>query len=91
VKEHKRFKNGRTDFLILVSHSTGEGNNIRRVGDAERLEKTLHYKDEGAMTFQTFLAKTKHMFNIFEGVGEPKPETAKIRFLLDGVRNIELL
>jgi hypothetical protein len=42
------------------------------------------------MTFQTFLAKTKHMFNIFEEVGEPKPESAKIRFLLDGVRNTEL-
>jgi hypothetical protein len=29
------------------------------------------------------------MFNIFEEVGEPKPESAKIRFLLDGVRNTE--
>jgi hypothetical protein len=48
------------------------------------------YKDERAMTFQTFLAKTKHMFNIFEEVGESKPESAKIRFLLDGVRNTEL-
>jgi hypothetical protein len=42
------------------------------------------------MTFQTFLAKTKHMFNILEEVGEPKPESAKIRFLLDGVRNTDL-
>jgi hypothetical protein len=38
------------------------------------------------MTFQTFLAKRKNMFNVFEEVGEPKPESAKIRFLLDGVR-----
>jgi hypothetical protein len=90
VKEHKRYKNGRTDFLTLVAHFTGEGNNTRRVGDAERLEKTLHYKDERAMGFQTFLAKTKHMFNIFEEVGEPKPESAKIRFLLDGVRSTDL-
>jgi hypothetical protein len=30
------------------------------------------------------------MFNIFEEVGEPKPESAKIRFLLDRVRNTEL-
>jgi hypothetical protein len=90
VKEHKKLKNGRTDFLNLVAHFTGEGNNTRRIGDAERLEKTLHYKDERAMTFQTFLAKTKHMFNIFEEVGEPKPESAKIRFLLDGIRNAEL-
>jgi 3-methyladenine DNA glycosylase/8-oxoguanine DNA glycosylase len=90
VKDHKRAKNGRTDFLTLVAHFTGEGNNTRRVGDAERLEKTLHYKDERAMGFQTFLAKTKHMFNIFEEVGEPKTESAKIRFLLDGVRSTEL-
>ena len=90
VKEHKRSKNGRTDFLTLIAHFTGEGNNTRRIGDAERLEKTLHYKDERAMTFQAFLAKTKHMFNIFEEVGEPKPESAKIRFLLDGIRSTEL-
>jgi hypothetical protein len=36
VKEHKRFKNGRTDFLTLFAHFTGEGNNTRRIGDAER-------------------------------------------------------
>jgi hypothetical protein len=30
------------------------------------------------------------VFNIFEEVGEPKPESAKTRFLLDGVRNTEL-
>ena len=41
------------------------------------------------MSFQTFLAKTKHMFNIFEDVGEPKTESAKIRFLLDGIRSTE--
>jgi hypothetical protein len=52
--------------------------------------RSLHYKDEQPMTFQTFLAKTKHMFNIFEEVGEPKPESAKIRFLLDGIRSKEL-
>jgi hypothetical protein len=90
VKEHKRLKNGRTDFLTIVAHFTGEENNTRRIGDAERLQKTLHYKDERAMAFQTFLAKTKHMTNIFEEVGEPKPESAKIRFLLDGIRNTEL-
>jgi hypothetical protein len=90
VKDHKKSKNGKTDFLTLVSHFTEEGNNSRRIGIAERLEKTLHYKDERAMTFQTFLAKTKHIFNIFEEVGEPKPESAKIRFSLDGVRNTEI-
>jgi hypothetical protein len=75
---------------LLTIHFTGEGNNARRVGDVERLEKTLHFKDERAMTFQTFIAKTKHMFNTFEEVGEPKPESAKIRLLFDGDRNTEL-
>jgi hypothetical protein len=42
VKDHKRCKNGRTDFLTLVTHFTGEGNNTRRICDAERLEKTCH-------------------------------------------------
>jgi hypothetical protein len=42
------------------------------------------------MGYQTFLAKTKHMFNIFVEVREPKPESAKIRFLLDGIRSTEL-
>jgi hypothetical protein len=89
IKEFKRFKNGRRDFVALTAHFTGEGNNTRRIGDAERLEKTLHYKDERAVSFQTFLAKTKHMFNIFAEVGKPKTESAKIRFLLDGIRSME--
>jgi tryptophanase len=41
------------------------------------------------MSFQTFLAKTKYMFNIFKEVGVPKIESAKIRFLLDGIRDRE--
>jgi hypothetical protein len=53
VKDHKRSKNGTTDFLTLVAHFTGEGNNSRRIGVAECLEKTLYYKDERAMTFQS--------------------------------------
>jgi hypothetical protein len=90
VKDHKRSKNGRTYFLTLVAHFTGEGNNTRRIGNAERLEKTLHNKDERAMGYQTFLAETKHMFSIFEEIGELKPESAKIRLLLDGIRSTEL-
>jgi hypothetical protein len=86
VKDHTRSKNGRNDFLTLVAHCTGEGNNTRRIGDAERLEKTLHYKPKRAMAHQTFLTKAKHIFNIFEEVAEPKPESAKIRLLLDGSR-----
>jgi hypothetical protein len=85
----RSFSFGKTDFLTLVTHFTREGNNTRRIGDAERLEKTVHDKDERAMTFQTFLAKTRHMLNIFEEVGEPKPEAAKIRLLLVLVRNTE--
>jgi hypothetical protein len=84
-KEFKRSKNGCRDFIALTTHFTGEGNNTRRFGDEERLKKTLRYKDERAMSFQTFLAKTKHMFNIFEEVGQPKTESAKIRSLLDGI------
>jgi hypothetical protein len=78
IKEFKLFKNGRRDFIALAAHFTGEGNNTHRIGDAECLETTLHYKGERVMSFQTFLAKTKHMFNIFEEVGEPKTESAKI-------------
>jgi hypothetical protein len=77
-------------FSLLVAHFTGVGNNTRRIGDAERLEKTLHYNYERAMGYQTFLAKTKHMFNMLDEVGEPKPELIKIRFLLDGIRSTEL-
>jgi hypothetical protein len=80
----------RTDFLTLVAHFTGEGKHTGRIGDAEGLEKTLHYKVERALAYQTFLAKPKHLFNIFEEVGEPKPESAKIRFLLDGIRYTDL-
>jgi hypothetical protein len=47
VKDNKRSEIGRTDFLTLVADITGEGNNTDRIGDAERLEKTIHYKDDG--------------------------------------------
>jgi hypothetical protein len=42
------------------------------------------------MPFATFLAKAQEMFNLFEQVGEPYGEQAKLRFLLEKVQNAEL-
>ena len=90
IKPLRRFQNGRRDFRALRDHYKGEGNITRTIAEAERLRDSLHYKSEAALSFSTFLAKTQHMFNLFEQNQEPYLESQKLRFLLDKVKAPEL-
>lgn len=87
IKGAKRAKNGRTDVITLRGHHAGQGNQTRRIADAERMEKTLFYKDERSMTFANFLGKMQTMFNIYDEVDEPKTDAAKLRMLLDKIQS----
>ena len=90
VKKIRRHQNGRMDMEALRSHYRGEGNQSRRITDAEMMRDTLHYKSESAMPFATFLAKVQKMFNIYDQIGEPYSEAAKLRFLFDKVQSPDL-
>lgn len=90
LKAVKRNKNGRIDVATLRGHHAGQGNQTRRIADAERMEKSLFYKEERAMTFANFLAKMQTMFNIYDEVGEPKTDAAKLRMLLDKIQSSAL-
>ena len=90
VKRLRKHHNGRMDMEALRSHYRGEGNQSRRISDAETLRDTLCYRGESTMPFATFLAKVQRMFNLFEQIGEPYSEAAKLRFLFDKVQNQEL-
>ena len=86
IKPVAKEKNGRSDMIALQNHFSGEGNASRTIALAERLKETLHYRNEKAMSFETFLSKCQKMFNIFKHQGEEMNEQAKIRFLLKQVK-----
>ena len=90
IKPFSKYEDSRRDMKALRAHFRGEGNQTRRVRDAETLRDTLHYKSEAAMPFATFLSKCQKMFNLFEDVGEPYTEGAKLRFLLEKIQSQEL-
>jgi hypothetical protein len=90
IKSLRKEQNGRRDVEALRKHYEGEGNSSRRIAEAERLRDNLHYKSERALPFQTFLTKSQHMFNLFEGQKEAYTPSMKLRFLLDRVQHAEL-
>ena len=71
----------------LRDHFSGEGNSTRRIAEADRLKKSLHYKNERSLTFVMFLTKCQKMFNIYKEQGEPMQEDAKIRTLFEKVQH----
>ena len=81
VKETLKFSDGRRSMQALRNHFAGEGNATRNLADAERLYQSIHYKNERAMSFETFLTQCQRMFNIFDKEGEGMSEEAKVRFL----------
>jgi hypothetical protein len=90
IKPLAKKQNGRADMIALRNHYSGEGNTSRRIATAEKLRETLHYKNERALPFSTFLDKLQKMFNIFEEENEEITEPAKVRMLLQKVQHPQL-
>ena len=80
-------KNGRANMIVLRAHYSGEGNSSRRIGEAERLRDSIHYKNEQSMSFSSYLGKVQEMFNIFADQKEPYTEDMKLRFLFRTVQH----
>ena len=66
IKPIHRQQNGRADMLALRSHYQGEGNTTRRIGEATCIRETLHYRNERALPFASYLSKMQHMFTLFK-------------------------
>ena len=57
IKHIHRQQNGRADMLALRRHYPGEGNTTRRIGEATRIRESLHYRNERALPFASYLSK----------------------------------
>ena len=90
LKSVARYKDGRRSMQALRDHFSGEGNATRRIAEADRMKKTLHYKNERSMSFEIFLTRCQKMFNIYEKEGEPMQDDAKIRFLFERTQHPNL-
>ena len=90
IRSIARYQDGRRDMIALRRHYAGEGNSTHRIGDAKRIQSTLHYKSERALPFNKFLDSLQKMFTIFEEENEPLSERAKVDELLTKVQNTSL-
>ena len=90
ISSIKKRANGFDDFDALRHHYSGEGNVSRRVTTSDRLRKTLHYKSERALSFNTFLNMMQKMFNIFCDEGKPMADSTQLRELFRRVQHSQL-
>ena len=90
IKGTLRYSDGRRSMKALRNHFSGEGNASRRIAEADRLKDSLHYKNERAMNFETFLTQCQKMYNIYEKQDEPMAEDAKLRFLFQRIQHPDL-
>ena len=90
IKTIHRQQNGRADMLALRRHYQGEGNTTWRIGEATRIRESLHYRNERALTFESYLSKMQHMFTLFKENEETYSDAMKLRFLLDSSKHPQL-
>ena len=62
----------------LCDHFSGKGKSTRRISEAVRMKKYLHYKNKRSLSFEMCLTKCLKMFNIYEKEGEPILEDVKL-------------
>ena len=77
-------------MLALRSHYQGEGNTTQRIGEATRICESLHYRNERALTFASYLSKMKHMFTLFKENEQTYSDEIKLRFLFDSSKHLQL-
>ena len=70
IKTTLRYSDGRRSIKALQTHFVGEGNAFRTLANANRLKKTLYYKNERVITFEMFLTNLQKMFNICDKENE---------------------
>ena len=57
LKRTMKHSNGRRSMETLRRNFSGEGNATRNLAEDERLNESLHYKSERAMSFDIFLTQ----------------------------------
>uniref|UniRef100_A0A7S0GE90 Uncharacterized protein n=1 Tax=Proboscia inermis TaxID=420281 RepID=A0A7S0GE90_9STRA len=91
IKSTVKYANGKRAMKAFQDHFSGEGNASRNpLSEADRLEDLLHYKEERAMSFKTFLTQCQKMYNILEIEGDAMSEEAKLRFLFQKIQYQDL-
>ena len=75
---------------VLHDQFSGKGNFTRRIVEAERMKKYLHYKNERSLSFEIFLTKCQKILNIYNKEGEPMLEDTKLRFLFNCTQHASL-
>ena len=74
-------------MLALRRHYQGAGNTTRRIGEATRIRESLHYRNERALPFASYLSKMQHRFNPFKENEETYSDAMKLRFLFDSSKH----
>jgi hypothetical protein len=87
IKPHRQLKSGRTDCKSLTGHFKGHGNKAKLKAEADGLKNTLHYKNEKALPFDTYLQRVEKMIHLYAHAEEPMVESAQISFLLDNIKD----
>jgi hypothetical protein len=90
VKPHRKKKSGRADMIALRNHYKGHGNKAKLKAEAVALKNTLHYKNEKALTFDTYLQCVQKMIHLFEQAEEPMTAPSQLDFMLDNIQDESL-
>ena len=79
ASDSKKGNNGKKAVEALRKHYAGSGYSSRMIGEATKLEESLHYKSERSLPFATFAMKLQHMFNLYWDNDTELSNDAKLR------------
>lgn len=87
IKKLINRQNGRVDWLALVRHYSGGGNDQVLLSLAQKERDTLEYVNEKTLKFSMFTAKAQEMFNNFEMVKRDYKDVDKVQWIIDKTAN----
>ena len=79
------------DMSALRGHYQGEGNTKKRIAEDERLNDSLHYRNDRGLPFAFYLSKMQKMLTLFEENKEPYSDAMKLLFLYETIKHPQLM
>ena len=72
---------GHKAIIVLRLHYVGSGYSSCMIGEATKLDESLHYRNERSMIFSRFTTKIQHMVNLYRDHDTAVSNDAKLRLL----------
>jgi hypothetical protein len=85
VRPYDSTEDGRAAIAAMRDHYDGPGETAKKLARAEAELKTIHYRNEQSMTFETYVNKLNEIYFVFAEAQQPLTHEQKVKTMCEKI------